>query len=305
MSENIYDVIIVGAGPAGLTAGIYTTRRALKTLVVGAELGGQISKTVLIENYPGIKTTGGLGLAYQMQEQLKSFGAEIITDQATSLKLQDKIWQLTLSNGQNYFAKTIILAFGLKKRKLGLANEEKFDGRGLSYCVNCDGPLFKDKNVVVVGGGNSGADAVEFLAKICPQVYWLEVTDKFRADERTQEKIKQLKNVTLWPKTKLTNLAGTDFLASVTAEKDGQLQELNVSGVFVEIGYQAETSWLKELINLDELGQIKIDNLGHTNQAGIFAAGDVTNSKYKQIVVAEGAGAIAALEVYDYVQKNF
>jgi len=302
---NIYDVIIIGAGPAGLTAGIYSTRRALKTLVIGQELGGQISKTVMIENYPGIKTTGGLGLAMQMQEQLKSFGAEIVTAHVSTLKKSDKNWQVDTAEGESYLAKTIILAFGLKKRKLGLENEEKFDGRGLSYCVNCDGPMFKDKVVTVVGGGNSGADAVEFLAKICPQVYWLELTDNFRAEEHTKEKIKKLTNVSLWPKTKITNLVGTDFLISIVVAKDGQMQELNVGGVFVEIGYQAETNWLRDLVDLDELGQIKIDNLGHTNQPGVFAAGDVTNSKYKQIVVAEGAGAIVALEAYDYVQKNF
>jgi len=259
----------------------------------------------MIENYPGIKTTGGLGLAMQMQEQLKSFGAEIVTAHVSTLKKSDKNWQVDTAEGESYLAKTIILAFGLKKRKLGLENEEKFDGRGLSYCVNCDGPMFKDKVVTVVGGGNSGADAVEFLAKICPQVYWLELTDNFRAEEHTKEKIKKLTNVSLWPKTKITNLVGTDFLISIVVAKDGQMQELNVGGVFVEIGYQAETNWLRDLVDLDELGQIKIDNLGHTNQPGVFAAGDVTNSKYKQIVVAEGAGAIVALEAYDYVQKNF
>lgn len=302
---NIYDTIIVGAGPAGLTAGIYATRRALKTLVLGTELGGQISKTMMIENYPGVRATGGLGLAAQMQEQLKSFGAELVAAQAQALQKVDKLWQITATDGQTYLAKAIILAFGLKKRTLGLENEEKFNGHGLSYCVNCDGPMFHDKNVAVVGGGNSGADAVEFLAKICPQVYWLEILPTLKADELKIEKIKKITNVEIKLQTKITNLTGTDFLTSVMVEKDGETQELNVSGVFVEIGYQTETGWLKNLIALDELGQIKVDNLCHTNQAGIFAAGDVTNNKYKQIVVAEGLGATAALEAYEYCQKNF
>ncbi|HOY56048.1 MAG TPA: FAD-dependent oxidoreductase [bacterium] len=297
----MYDVIIIGAGPAGMTAAIYCARRAMKVLVVSKEMGGQAAKTFLIENYPGLKSVDGVELVFAMKAQVESLGVEIVTGVVEKIeKIITGGFEVT-SAEKHYLAKTIIIATGLVKKKLGVLNEEKYDGRGLSYCINCDGPLFKDKTVAVVGGGNSGAEAVEFLAKICPQIYWLEITDQLRADAVLLDIIKKMSNVEILLQTKVTALNGDGMLSSITIDKNGAVLEKNTQGVFVEIGYQAQTEWLKEVLNLDSLGQIKVDELGHTSCPGIFAAGDVTKNHYKQIVVAEGMGAIAALEAYKFI----
>ncbi|HPA25829.1 MAG TPA: FAD-dependent oxidoreductase [bacterium] len=301
---HIYDTIIIGAGPAGLTAGIYTTRRTLKTLIIGAEIGGQMAKTFVIENYPGLKSIDGFALANQMLEQVKELGAEFINDTTVKISKENNLFSVQTAANKNYTAKTIIITSGLKKRKLGLEGEEKFDGHGLSYCINCDGPLFKNKNVAVVGGGNSGAEAVEFLAKICPTVYWLEITDTLRADPILIERLKKIPAVNILTNTQIMALQGNEKLTAIKIKTNNQENNLEVEGVFVEIGYLAETTWLKDFINLDPLGQVIIDELNHTNVPGVFAAGDVSNSKYKQVIVAAGTGAIAALEAYEYIQKN-
>ena len=301
----IYNTIIIGAGPAGLTAAIYAARRAMKTLMIGEEVGGQINKTFTIENYPGIKTIGGSELALNAGNQVKELGVEIITGRVNKITKENNLFIISeKETGATYQAKTLILSFGLKKRQLGLLGEEKFDGHGLSYCVNCDGPLFKNKNVAVVGGGNSGAEAVEFLAKICPTVYWLEIMPDLKADPVLIQQIRQLNNVKIFIQTKITALKGDPWLTNIVVDHEGQTETLTVQGIFVEIGYIAETDWLKGVVELDNAGQIKVDALGSTNVPGIFAAGDVTNSKHKQIVVASGAGAIAALEAYEYLRKQ-
>lgn len=301
---NIYDTIIIGAGPAGLTAGIYTCRRTLKTLIIGKELGGQMAKTFLIENYPGLKSIDGFALANQMLEQVKELGAEFINDTVVKISKENNLFSVHTADNKNYITKTVILTSGLKKRQLGLPGEEKFDGHGLSYCINCDGPLFKNKNVAIVGGGNCGAVAVEFLVKICPTVYWLEITDTLRADPILIERLKKLPNVTILTNTQITALQGAEKLTAIKIKTNNQEDNLAVEGVFVEIGYIAETTWLKDFINLDQLGQVIINELNHTNMPGIFAAGDVSNSKYKQVIVSAGTGAIAALEAYEYIQNN-
>lgn len=302
---QIYDTIIIGAGPAGLTAAIYAARREMKTLIIGVEVGGQMSKTFSIDNYPGIKTIGGLELASNAANQVKDLGVEIINSSIQKIIKENNLFIIEeKKNGSTYQAKTLILAFGLKKRNLGLMGEEKFDGHGLSYCVNCDGPLFKNKTVAVVGGGNSGAEAVEFLAKICPQVYWLEIMPDLKADPFLVQQIKQLPNVKIFTNAKITALKGEEKITAIKVIQNEQEINLEVQGVFVEIGYLAETDWLKNLVKLDNSGQIKTDALGHTNIQGIFAAGDVTDSKHKQIVVASGSGAIAALEAYEYLRQQ-
>lgn len=297
----MYDVIIIGAGPAGMTAAIYCARRAMKVLVVSKEMGGQVAKTFLIENYPGLKSVDGVELVFAMKAQVESLGVEIVTGVVEKIEKVVTGGFEIISAEKHYLAKTIIIATGLVKKKLGVPNEEKYDGRGLSYCINCDGPLFKDKTVAVVGGGNSGAEAVEFLAKICPQIYWLEITNQPRADVVLLDIIKKMSNVEILMQTKVIALNGDGMLSSITIDKNGAVLEKNTQGVFVEIGYQAQTEWLKEVLDLDSLGQIKIDALGHTSCPGIFAAGDVTKNHYKQIVVAEGMGAIAALEAYKFI----
>lgn len=330
----IYDVIIVGAGPAGMTAAIYASRRAMKTLIVGQDVGGQMAKTLRIENWPGIKMTDGVSLAFQMKEQVERFGAEFEIGEVVQIKksvishsIKEPVvrnirtvvrnirtvgsngtttgkssgFRIITKEGKSFKSKSVILAFGLEKRKLGLRDEDKFVGQGLSYCVSCDGPLFKGRNVAVVGGGNSGAEAVEFLAKICPKVYWLELLDHLNADQIFIKRIKKLVNTEILLGTQISELGGDIKLEGIKLKTKADI--LAVQGVFVEVGYQTKTDWLKGLVELDKTGQVKVNKFCHTNVPGIFAAGDVTNVKYKQIVVAEGMGAVAALETYEYINR--
>lgn len=300
---KIYNTIIIGSGPAGLSAAIYTTRRAMETLIIGSEIGGQMGKTFFIENYPGFKSVEGFRLANNMLEQAQELGAEFIDETVFKIFKENNLFSIQTKNNKSYLSQTIILASGLKKKTLGLENEKKFDGHGLSYCINCDGPLFKNKKVAVVGGGNSGAEATEFLAKICPQVYWLEITDTLRAEPILIERIKKTNNISLMTNTQIIALNGNEKLESLKILENKQEKMLDIEGLFVEIGYLAETDWLKDYIKLDNLGQIMVNELNQTNIPGIFAAGDVTNSKYKQVIISAGSGAVAALEAYNYIQN--
>ena len=311
--NNIYDTIIIGSGPGGMTAGIYTARRAMKTLILGKDLGGQMSKTLIVENHPGVKTSDGISIAMQIQEQAKSFGVEFESEKVKTIEREEKLFNIKTESGKVFNSKSVILAFGLEKRKLNLQNEEKIEGRGLSYCVTCDGPMFKNKINAVVGGGNSGAEAVEFLSKISTKVYWIEVMEKINADKILQDRISKLENVEIMTNTKVTKLIGAEKLEEIIIEKndpkstgslDPARDRLRVAGVFVEIGYVSQSEWLDNFVELDNFGQIKINNLCHTNQPGVFAIGDCTEIKYKQIVIAEGMGAIAGLESYSYVNKS-
>ncbi len=300
---KIYDTIIIGSGPAGMTAGIYTARRAMKTLIISKDVGGQMSKTLVIENYPGFKTTDGVGLSFQIKEQVDALGVEFELSLAEKIVKKNNIFEITTNENKIFQAKSVILAFGLEKRKMGVAREEELDGKGLSYCINCDGPLFKNKNVAVVGGGNAGAEAVEFLAKICPKIYWLEINGKIRADAITFEKIKKLNNVEISLGTEVKELIGKQNLQKIKINQKNKIKKIDVEGVFVEIGIKPKVDWLNNFVKLDEQKQIKVNDLCHTNMQGVFAAGDITDTKYKQIVVAQGQGAIAALEAYSYVFK--
>lgn len=297
-----YDTIIIGSGPAGITAGIYSARKEMSVLVLAKDVGGQMAKTLVIENSPGVELTDGISLAFKMQEQAKSFGVEFEIAEINSVQKKDKIFEI-LSEEKKYLAKSIVLAFGLEKRKLNLPNEKKFIGKGLSYCVTCDGPLMKSKKVAVIGGGNAGAEAVEYMAKVSPQVYWLEITEKLQADGILINRIKKLDNVKILTAIQVLDFFGQEQLEGIKVKNDHR-KELDVQGVIVEIGYISKTDWIKDLVDLDKFGQIKVNELCHTNVSGIFAAGDVTDVKYKQIVVAQGMGAIAALEAYNFVSNQ-
>jgi len=304
MLKKIFDVIIIGSGPAGMTSAIYTARKEMTTLVIGKDIGGQMSKTFVIENAPGVEKIDGISLSFKMQEQTESFGAEFETAEIIKIKKENNVFNLIDKDNKNYKAKSVILAFGLEKRKLGLPSESKFEGKGISYCVTCDGPIFKGRDMAVIGGGNAGAEAVEFLAKICPKIYWLEVMNEIKADEIFTNRIKKLNNVKILTSTKILEFLGDDELKGAKIKNNKQENKLKFAGAIVEIGYKANTEWVSKLVELDNFGQIKTNQFCETNTPGIFAVGDITNIKYKQIVIAEGQGAIAGLGVSDYVQKN-
>lgn len=300
-----YDLIIIGAGAAGLTAAIYASRRELKTLVLSMNLGGQAAMASDIENYPGSETKSGVELMKKFAEAAKKFGAEIVYDEATSIKKIDDGFEVTAKR-EKYQSKTIIIASGKKPRLLNAKGEGKFHGKGIVYCATCDAPLFRDKDVAVVGGGNSAFDAAILLTKIAKKVYLIHRREEFRAEESDVEKFKKKNNIELVLNCEITEIKGDDFIKSVIVKnnQDGSEKEIMLSGLFVEIGYDVDPKLFKDLVKMDEVNQIKTDSCGRTSTSGIFAAGDITDVPYKQIVISAGAGAKAALCAYDYINKN-
>ncbi|MBU2595828.1 thioredoxin-disulfide reductase [Patescibacteria group bacterium] len=302
---NNYDVIIIGGGAAGLAAAIYSARREMKTLVLTVNLGGQAAMASEVENYPGSAKKSGIELMKKFAEQAKKFGAKIIFDRVEKIKKEKNIFKIK-SSKSNYQAKAIILALGKTPRRLNIPSEGKFAGHGVVYCATCDAPLFKDKIVAVVGGGNSSFDAAILLTKIAKKVYLIHRRKEFRAEEYRVEKFKRAKNAKFLLNSEIKELKGDDFLKSavIINNQTNKKSEIKIKGLFVEIGYEVNPSLFKNLVEIDELNQIKIRAYGETSAPGIFAAGDVTDIPYKQIVISAGAGAKAALCAYDYINKN-
>lgn len=302
---KIYDIIIIGAGPSGLTAAIYAGRRALKTLVISKDLGGQIAKAPEVKNYPGFDSISGVELVQKMQEQAESNNAEIVFEDVSSVEKQGKNFAVKTANGK-YEGKTLILAYGKTPRGLDVKGEEKYSGKGVSYCATCDMPVFKNKVVAVVGGGNSALDAALYGSKIAKKIYLIHRRNEFRADETTLAKAKKTKNIEFVLNSVVKEIKGDKFVKSVVVEdvNSKQTKEIPLAGVFVEAGYEVKTGIVEHLVKLDQYKQIIISNNCETSHPGIFAAGDITNTPVKQAVVSAGEGAKAALAAYNYLQGN-
>jgi len=298
----LYDVIIIGAGAAGLSAGIYTSRRNLKTLILSKDLGGQASTTPYVENYPGFRKIGGFELMKKFEEQAKDFGIKIIYEGVKSVKPKKDKFTVQTSN-QEYEGRTLILAFGKSPRTLNVSGEKEFSGKGVSYCATCDAPLFRGRVIAVVGGGNSAIDAALLSSEIGKKVYLIHRRDKFSAFESLVDELKKKKNVEFVLNHVVVEFKGDKFLKSIIIENVNRKEkrELEVGGVIVEIGSEVKTDFIKSLVKLDEKNQILINNNCETSHPGIFAAGDVTNVPFKQIVVSAGEGAKAGLQAYNYL----
>lgn len=306
----MYDVIVLGGGAAGLTAAIYTCRKKLKTLIITVDVGGQTLLTNHIENYPGFysDTPGypsGPKLMQIFEEQAKFFGAELIFGKANKLEKTKNGFRLHLTNGEKYDCKAIILAYGKVPRSLGIPGEDKFIGRGVSTCATCDAPLFKNKVAAVVGGGNSAIEAAELLTKFATKVYVIHRRDAFRADEITLDKVKANPKVEFILNSIPVEIRGDKFVKSAIVENVNtkEKREIDVNGVFVEIGYIIETGFVKEFVTLNQANEIIVNDSCETGYPGIFAAGDLTNVPYKQTVISAGQGAIAGLSAYNYLMK--
>jgi len=298
-----YDVVIVGGGPAGITAAIYTARRLLKTLVITKEPGGQIVKTSDIENYPGFDLISGPELAKKFISQAKKFGAEIVFDEV--LRLDEKNSDFIISGRKkNYRSKSLILAFGKVPRKLNIPGEEEFKGKGISYCSTCDAPFFKNKIVVVNGGGNSAFEATLLLSRTAQKVYLIHRRDEFTAEEIMINKIKKVKNVEIITSATIDKIEGDQVVRSITVSHKGKKRKIEIAGFFIEIGYMVEDGLIKKFVEMDEKNQIKVNKDHSTSREGVFAAGDLTNSYYKQIVISAGEGAIAALSAAKYLDEK-
>lgn len=293
-----YDVIIIGGACAGLSAGLYAGRRALKTLILTKDIGGQVAITTEIENYPGAGKIAGSQLMLKFKEQAEGAGAEIILEAAT--KIEKKGQEFIVSTVKEKFAAlSVILAFGLAHRQLNVPGEKELTGFGVAYCATCDGPLFRGKTVAVVGGGNSAFDAADYLGELCEKVYLLVRSDKFRADQVLIDSVKARKNIEIITNVQIQEIVGDKRVEKVILNSGN---EIVLQGVFIEVGYEPQTKFLGELVKLDERGQIIVDMEAKTSEPGIFAAGDVTNIIFKQAVISAGEGAKAALSAARYVQ---
>lgn len=298
------DVIIVGAGIAGLTAALYAARQKLDTFVISLDLGGQLLLASEIQNFPGFSSISGFELIKRVEEQAKMFGMEIVYDQVTGIEKKENFFIVkTLS--EEYKALSVILAFGKTPKEMGVPGEKEFKGRGVSYCVVCDAPLYRNKTVALVGWGYHSAESIALLKDYAGKVYWVFPGDKPAADEEILAESLSKGNVELIPNSEPYEVKGDKRLTSLVVrnKKTSSLSELKVDGVFVEIGYVANTEFLKGFIELNEKGEIIIDQECKTSKPGIFAAGDVTNMPYKQAVIAAGQGCCAALSAYNYVMK--
>jgi thioredoxin reductase (NADPH) len=310
MSEQkIYDTIIVGAGAAGLTAALYASRRAMKTLVISQDIGGQAAMTNEIENYPGVDFIPGPELMNKFKAQAEKFGAEFAYAEVVGISknMDEKNTPVfTLStNTDKYVGNAVILAFGLTHRHLGVPGEKEFGGKGVSYCATCDAPLFKGRTVAVVGGGNSGVDAALLLAKMCPKVYLVHQRAEFNAEAVLVEQLKQ-SSVELVLNSKIKEIQGDARVQKIIVQDvndENKTRAIDTEGVFVEIGFVVDSKLIEGLVELDPRKQIKISTDAETSQPGIFAAGDITNISFKQVVISAGWGATAALKAYEYLQK--
>jgi len=303
----IYDLIIIGGGPAGITAGIYASRRKLNILLITKGFGGQMArKAVSIENYPGFEEISGAELTQKFEKHLRKQKIDIERDEVVKLKKVGSNF-LVLTQSKNRFeAKAIIVASGADPRPLEVPGEKKFIGRGLSYCVVCDGPLFSNKTVAVIGGGNSAFETAIFLSKIAKKIYILEYGAEAKADEENQEIVKKLKKIEIITDAALKEIQGDKFVNLIIYQdrKAKKTKKLKVEGIFVEIGSQPATSFVKGLVDFNERDEIKVEfETYQTKTPGLFAVGDVNVGQYKQIITACGEGAKAALSAYGYLQK--
>ncbi|MHB8358047.1 MAG: NAD(P)/FAD-dependent oxidoreductase [Thermoplasmataceae archaeon] len=298
-----YDVIIVGGASAGLSAALYTSRQNLRTLVVTKDIGGQALLTDSVQNYPGFKNIGGFELLTKFQEQATLYGTEFLYDEVLNISKNDDGF-LVKSYSQEITSEVLILAFGKTPRDLGVPGENEFKGKGVSYCAVCDGPLFKSKKVAVVGNGDNAIEAASYLSSLVSNLYIIQSGDKPRGDEETLNALKSMKNVEFITGSTVNSILGEKSVTGLELKTRDGKKELDADAVFIEMGYIARTDLVKDLVELNKLGEVVVDKFCSTGQEGIFACGDVTDTPYKQVVISAGQGAIAALSAYNYIQKK-
>ncbi len=302
----MFDTIVIGAGPTGMTAAIYAARRMMKTLVISKNIGGQVIWASEIKNYPAIDVITGVDLINKMKQQIKDLGVEIKISEIKSISKNSDGSFSVETEKDTFLTKTIIIAMGLAPRQLGLDKENQLTGRGISYCATCDGPLFRNKNVAVIGGGNSALDAAEVMSKIASQVYLICNQEKLKAFESLVSEVKSKNNVEIILSSEVVEIVGENKLEKIKIIDNisQKLRELNIDGLFIEIGHEPKTEVLAGLVVRDNFGQVIADLNAKTNCEGIFAAGDVTQSEFKQIIIGCGQGATAALSAYKYLQTG-
>ncbi|MCK6206833.1 MULTISPECIES: alkyl hydroperoxide reductase subunit F [Bacillaceae] len=304
--KDPYDVLVVGGGPAGASAAIYAARKGIRTGIVAERFGGQVMDTLGIENFISVKHTEGPKLVASLEEHVKEYGIDVMNLQrAKSLEKKDLI-ELELENGAVLKSKSVILSTGARWRNVNVPGEAEFKNKGVAYCPHCDGPLFEGKDVAVIGGGNSGIEAAIDLAGIVKHVTVLEFMPELKADAVLQDRLYSLPNVTVLKNVQTKEITGTDKVNGISYidRETGEEHHVELQGVFVQIGLVPNTDWLGDSIERTRFGEIIVDKHGATNVPGVFAAGDCTDSAYKQIIISMGSGATASLGAFDYLIRN-
>jgi alkyl hydroperoxide reductase subunit F len=297
------DLIIVGGGPAGITAAIYAARKKMNFLLITKDTGGQASWSFDTDNYPGFRHISGLKLMEKFEEHLKDYNIQMKLDEdAAEIKKISNGFEI-VTNKNSYQTKTVLICSGKIPKRLNVSGEEKFLGSGVAYCAVCDAPFFKDKVVAVVGGGNSAVDAVFHLENIAKKIYLINIEPKPCCDEILHEKVEKIDKVEILNDAKINEIMGVDSVTGIKIEQYGNQKIIDVDGAFIEIGFIPNTSFASGLVKLNECGEIVIDNKNMTSVPGIFAAGDVTDVSGKQLVIAAGEGAKALLSVANYLKR--
>jgi len=298
----IYDLIIVGAGPAGVTAAIYAARKELKFTIISPEVGGQLLKTSIIENYPGYQEILGIDLARKFEEHFAEFKFDFHQEEVFALGKTENFFSIKSAQSE-FKTKSIIWATGSKPKKLEIPREKELTAKGVTYCTTCDGPFFKNKDVVVVGGGNTALESILQLSQIAKKVYVVNLAGEFTGDKILIKKVQKLNNVETFLKTQVLEIVGENVVEGLRIQNKEGKKTLKIQGVFVNIGYTPQSFLLKKLVKITDYGEIKINAKGETSFPGIFAAGDCTNIAYKQIITSAGAGATAALSAFAYLSR--
>lgn len=306
----MYDMIIIGAGPAGMTAGIYAARKKLKTLILTKDIGGQAAWSSDIENYTGFSMITGPELVKKFEDHLEEFKEDVELRVSLSgineIKQSGKHFEVILGDGKSETAKVVIVAGGKLPRHLGVPGEKEFLNKGVTYCAWCDGPLFKGKDVAIIGGGNAALDSALNVGRFVKQIYMVNVTPELTGDPIMIDKAKALPHIRILNSTEVVKIEGGKTVSSVRirSQKDKLEKDLPVNGVFIEIGSLPATDYLKGLVKLNEAGEIIIDKYNATSVPGIYAAGDITDIIEKQIITAAGEGAKAAIQASIYLAKQ-
>ena len=311
MENKIYDIIIIGGGPAGLTSAIYALRAGRSVVMLEKLMvGGQVALTQDVQNYPGFELISGFELSQKMHDQATKLGAVTVYGEVETVELKTLVKTVKTNNGDTLMGRSVIVATGAKARKLGVENEDNYIGAGVAYCATCDGAVYKGKNVALVGGGNTGVEDAIYLTKIVNHLTFIYISEELEAQkiivDELMELNKEYNNITFVKNSTVTKLEGTPTLQSIetTNLKTKQTQKFDVNGLFIAIGRIPDTTFLKGIIDMDKWGYIKSDETMATNIPGVFVAGDVRNSKLKQIVTATSDGAMAATMANSYLNQN-
>ena len=305
-SKDPFDVLVVGGGPSGATSAIYAARKGIRTGLVADRFGGQVMDTLGIENFIGVPYTEGPKLMGNVEAHVNEYDIDVMKSlQAKSLKKND-LFEVELENGAILKSKTIVLSTGARWRNINVPGEHEYKNKGVAYCPHCDGPLFEGKDVAVIGGGNSGIEAAIDLAGIVKHVTVVEFLPELKADQVLQDRLYSLSNVTVIKNAQTTEITGDETVNGLSyKDRDtGEEHHVELAGVFVQIGLVPNTDWLGDTVERNRMGEIVIDKHGQTSLPGVFAAGDCTDTPYKQIIISMGSGATASLGAFDYLIRN-